>query len=73
MIKRKWSVRKRTKRGISGLAYIKVYRDEVRASKRYTFFYVEFRGIAYLYQVFCHQSVVLDCGQGIDSDYPVSG
>lgn len=43
-----------------------MYRDEVRASKRYTFFDVEFRGIAYLYQVFCVQSAVSDRAQDID-------
>ena len=65
MIKGHGNVRKRTQKGIRRLKHIKVYRDEVRASKRYTFFNVEFRGIACFYQVFCQQSAVPDCGQDI--------
>ena len=44
----------------------KVYRDEVRASERYTFFNVEVRGIVCYYPVFCKQPAVPDCGQDID-------
>ncbi len=38
MIKGYGNVRKCTQKGIRRLKHIKVYRDEVRASKRYTFF-----------------------------------
>ena len=66
MIKGHGNVRKRTKKSIGGLTHNKkVYRDEVRASKRCTFFNVEFREIAYLYQFFCQQPDVLECGQDI--------
>lgn len=43
----------------------KVYRDEVRASKRYTFFNVEFREIAYFYLLFCRYFFVPESGQDI--------
>lgn len=36
-----------------------MYREEVRTSKRYTFFDVEFREIVYFYRVFYQQSAVL--------------
>lgn len=38
MIKRHRDVQRRTKKGICRLPLIKVYRDEVRTSKRCTFF-----------------------------------
>ena len=38
MIKEYGNVQKSTKKGICGLQKIKVYRDEVKASKRYAFF-----------------------------------
>ncbi len=41
MIKRHGNVRKRTKKNTGRTLYIKVYRDEVKTSKRYTFFNVE--------------------------------
>lgn len=65
MIKKYDNVRKCTQKSIRRLKHIKVYRDEVRTSKRYTFFNVEFRGIVCFCQVFCQQSAVWDCGQGI--------
>lgn len=42
MIKGYGNVRKRTKKNTDRLSHIKVYRDEVKTSKRYTFFNVEF-------------------------------
>lgn len=42
MIKKYGNVRKRTKKNIDGSSHIKVYRNGVRTSKRYTFFNVEF-------------------------------
>lgn len=56
---------KSTQRGIGRLPHIKVYRDEVRASRRYTFFYVEFRKNVCFCLVFYQQSAVPDCGQDI--------
>lgn len=47
MIKVYRNVQKSTKKGICGLQKIKVYRDEVKASKRYAFFHVEFKGNEY--------------------------
>lgn len=40
MIKVYRNVQKSTKKGICGLQKIKVYRDEVKASKRYAFFFM---------------------------------
>lgn len=42
MIKEYGNVRKCTKKNTDRLLHIKVYRDEAKTSKRYTFFYVEF-------------------------------
>ena len=42
MIKEQGNVRKRTKESTGRTPHIKVYRDEVKTSKRYTFFSVEF-------------------------------
>lgn len=42
MIKEYGDVRKRTKKSTDRLLHIKVYRDEAKTSKRYTFFNVEF-------------------------------
>ena len=42
MIKEYGNVRKRTKKNTDRLPHIKVYRDEAKTSKRYTFFNVEF-------------------------------
>lgn len=42
MIKEHGNVRKRTKKNIGRQPHIKVYRDGVKTSKRYTFFNVEF-------------------------------
>ena len=42
MIKEYGNVRKRTKKNTDRLSHIKVYRDEEKTSKRYTFFNVEF-------------------------------
>lgn len=41
MIKRYRNVRKRTKKNTGRTPHIKVYRDGVKTSKRYTFFNVE--------------------------------
>ena len=42
MIKGHGNVRKRTRENTGRLPHIKVYRDEAKTSKRYTFFNVEF-------------------------------
>lgn len=42
MIREYGNVRKRTKKNTDRLSHIKVYRDEEKTSKRYTFFDVEF-------------------------------
>ena len=58
MIKEYENVQKSTKKGICGLQKIKVYRDEVKTSKRYAFFYVEFKGNECFYLFFCQQKAV---------------
>ncbi len=42
MIKKYGNVRKRTKKNNGRIPHLKVYRDGVKTSKRYTFFNVEF-------------------------------
>lgn len=73
MINRYSKVQMSTKKEVCGLQEIKVYRDEVKTSKRYAFFHVEFRGNECFCLVFCQQSVVRRLCQDTGSGYPVSG
>ena len=51
MIKEHGNVRKRTKKNIGRQPHIKVYRDGVKTSKRYTFFNVEFCAFSIFFAV----------------------
>lgn len=53
-------------KGIERLPRIKVYRDEVRASKRHTFFYVKFRGNLESFPLSYQLAAFLDCAQDTD-------
>lgn len=53
-------------KGIERLPRIKVYRDEVRTSKRHTFFYVEFRGNLGSFLLYYQLAALLECTQDTD-------
>ena len=59
------SIKYKRKQNKGFVAYIRGYRNREKTRCGTLFFNVEFRGIAYFYQVFCQQIVAPDCGQNI--------